>query len=588
MLAAALGAAGPILRLHRVEGTRWLQAALLLAVAAALLEFGLWRSTRRPFAALPVAATLIGAVIAVLTWPWVGRAPGPLVIAGVVLAHLALVGRPRRTGVPAPPAALAVPFVVAAQLTWLRTGSNRGVLAILAVAAVVVAGHGRFPQAMGRVSAGLERMIAGLASFVAAAGLLVVAVPTLYAAGAASRLLARVTRPLRRRTPSAWITRTIPESDVRQDAARPFVSTERPVRRRRSLGGMAAIAAVIVTAWVLVDVRSGNGTGGDAAVPDPGRPDNVLDQIDRLPYSSRPAFAGAPWADELQAEQLAIDLVPDAVTVYRAADHRGDYVNVVDGERTTVDATCSCPVTVLWLFGGSAAFGIGQRDDHTVASQLVRLAAADGVALSVANLGVPGWTVWQEAGAFEQRVEQHPPPDLAVFLDGFNDTLGTITQSAASGRVGAGPTLLDNDEVLAFTDRHLSAAERGGGRSLGVEAARRYRRQMDRIAAVARPAGVATAYFFQPDPFAAPSQLDTIEGIYRYDPDLFERAEVAAALDAAAAELSPDVTDLRALFVDETEPVFGDVVHTNEQGAEAVAGAIYAAIRAEILAAAAD
>ena len=75
----------------------------------------------------------------------------------------------------------------------------------------------------------------------------------------------------------------------------------------------------------------------------------------------------------------------------------------------------------VWFFGGSALFGDGQRDDHTIPSEFARLAEADGIPVEVRNYGRPGVAMWQELQLFEQTVAAGQKPDLVVFYDGFND-----------------------------------------------------------------------------------------------------------------------------------------------------------------------
>ena len=74
----------------------------------------------------------------------------------------------------------------------------------------------------------------------------------------------------------------------------------------------------------------------------------------------------------------------------------------------------------MWFFGGSAAFGAGRRDAHTIPSELVRQAGAEAVALEVHNLAVPATVNWQ-AAMLLLRGWWEDPPDLVVFYDGAND-----------------------------------------------------------------------------------------------------------------------------------------------------------------------
>ena len=59
--------------------------------------------------------------------------------------------------------------------------------------------------------------------------------------------------------------------------------------------------------------------------------------------------------------------------------------HVVDGRRATwrPAVTPGCRPAKVWMFGGSTAFGQGQRDDHTIASELARVAWEDGIAVDV-------------------------------------------------------------------------------------------------------------------------------------------------------------------------------------------------------------
>ena len=66
-------------------------------------------------------------------------------------------------------------------------------------------------------------------------------------------------------------------------------------------------------------------------------------------------------------------------------------------------------------------YGFGQRDQHTIPSELVRLAAADGVALEAHNFGTPAYVNWQGVELFARLLTEREAPDLVVFYDGYND-----------------------------------------------------------------------------------------------------------------------------------------------------------------------
>jgi lysophospholipase L1-like esterase len=308
-----------------------------------------------------------------------------------------------------------------------------------------------------------------------------------------------------------------------------------------------------------------------------------LAAIEAVPYSRRPAYAGVPFADALQEELARVRLVPSPVGQYGVADFDGEYTNVADGERSTLAPSCACPHTELWLTGGSATFGMGQRDSHTTASELVRLAERDSVALTVHNLAVPGWTLWQEyQGVLARLVSGATRPDAVVFVDGYNDTVGTVVSGVVNGPQPDGPTVLDADDVTRFIESLEESGRTVDGRTLGRVAARRYESLRAVIERQLSDLGIHVSYFFQPDALTSPVQRAPVDELYRSIPLLHRRADLDAALETASTALVPEVHDLRHLMDGQPRAVFSDAVHTNEEGARLVAEAVYGVVGAEL------
>ncbi len=134
---------------------------------------------------------------------------------------------------------------------------------------------------------------------------------------------------------------------------------------------------------------------------------------------SEQTFPGEPWGADVIEEQTDLLQTGDDRYGLVNVDRQGRYVNVVDGHRATYEV--DDPDLTVWLFGGSTAYGLGQRDEHTIASNLVREAEADGHRIEVVNFGVSGYANVQEAQVFEDRLAAGERPDVAVFLDGVND-----------------------------------------------------------------------------------------------------------------------------------------------------------------------
>lgn len=303
------------------------------------------------------------------------------------------------------------------------------------------------------------------------------------------------------------------------------------------------------------------------------------------PRAELPAYADSPWGHEYWSDftETSNAYVPYLHSVLRDLHTR--YINSSDGVRRTyrqADAGDDSPV--LWFFGGSTTWGEGQRDNHTIPSEVARLAEDAGLALRVVNFGRRSYVSWQEVLLFEQQLAVSQPPDLVVFLDGANDiaaqlrdpswdpTLSNInlppeapvpapfTQSierhertwtevwadtsaawnlahALSGLFtgdAAGALPAQDDQMDTFVERTISIYGR----------ARRLAR------ALADEHGAQTFSFWQTVP--------------RFEPGT-PVGDVAARLPAGTVDVS-DVFDAIP-----REQIFIDEVHTNEEGARLMA-----------------
>jgi lysophospholipase L1-like esterase len=339
-----------------------------------------------------------------------------------------------------------------------------------------------------------------------------------------------------------------------------------------------------------------------------------------------PAAAGEPWRVQLGAEinQVWAQKRYDPYLGWTMPDIEGKHVHVSDGVRRSWAPTPAGgdPVTVYFL-GGSAMFGLYQRDEHTIPSEVARLAAADGIELRAVNYGRLAYVNWQEVLLLEQLVTRGSAPDLAVFYDGFNEILGQFQ---------LGP----HDEVThleaAEVDRRLGLGQRGGKRPEDEEslpgAARRAWADVSLVHRLGRAAGVLEEPVDDSQPAAPggplwPDQTErpgrrgklaaTIHGrgvdlgrrlassygfetAFFWQPFLYSKrmhpgeeqlrgwlgtdADAWGAADAAArARLDPAVADVSGALDGVRAPVMYDFVHTNELGAKVMARAIYERLR---------
>jgi len=321
------------------------------------------------------------------------------------------------------------------------------------------------------------------------------------------------------------------------------------------------------------------------------------------PFEEDPAFADAPWA-----RSLRIDLLDAwknlefnaAVGGWSMKDVASEYINTADGQRTTVrpPASLGTPLTV-WFFGGSAAFGAGQRDAHTIPSELVGLAARDDIPIEVHNYAVPATVNWQSAMLLVARLEWDRPPDLVVFYDGANDlALQGVLAERGRARSDFPASLVDGevDQLLQerATDREVPDDVLPPGQDrdpddppsaseAGRLVATRYGRGVALVQAQCAAADVPVSFFWQPDlrlknPLS-PADRQALAAVGAED-GIERTRSMTAAVRPALGRLG--VHDLSSVFDSQSEPIFWDTVHTNELGAQLVASAVYEALRPEL------
>jgi lysophospholipase L1-like esterase len=165
------------------------------------------------------------------------------------------------------------------------------------------------------------------------------------------------------------------------------------------------------------------------------------------PRVTVPAFAGEDWAERYFEEMDALEYHYVPFLGPRVDAVEGRYITSERGVRRSYEppGAAGDDAVEVWFFGGSTTWGEGQRDLHTIPSEVARLAEADGVTLRVVNFGERGYTAFQELLLFEQELAARPAPDLAVFYDGQNE-LGTQQQTYEN--LSPQPTVYQLDTVL--------------------------------------------------------------------------------------------------------------------------------------------
>ena len=296
------------------------------------------------------------------------------------------------------------------------------------------------------------------------------------------------------------------------------------------------------------------------------------------------AHRDVPWADEYFDELFPTQFAFDPVLTVRVADHRGQYVNVSDRVRRsyTQSGAADDPTALdVWFFGASALFGQGQRDDHTIVSEVAGLAAESGVPLRATNFGVPSYSAWQDDMLMAQMLSERPPPDIIVTYEGYNDISHTIQPGSrtsvfigfadeveraltdqAADLAGSGGLVEDVVPRTTFTSAENSATVFARAAGLGRD--------------VARAHGIPIAQFLQPSVYTRDLAVDDAT-MANIGSDLEWRDTWAVAWNQARALMAADgVVDLGDSLDEVDEIVYFDDVHTNELGARVVAEAMYA------------
>jgi lysophospholipase L1-like esterase len=496
----------------------------------------------------------------------------------------------------------ALPAAAFATFLWWR-GHRRAAALLGAVTLTVVVLGVAWPRAGAALDRALARLGAaaahGLTVVLAGLAWAVVVVPV----WAVSRLFRySPLDPGWSTTTSVWayVDRSrLRSPDLRPDRPERTGLTElrpSPSTRRRSALRLVPVLVVLVALGVWVVDRRGGNDASVTAIDLTGRGPTVTGEKKDIPdeqlaFNGLPvddyAHEDEPWIGDFMREMLGTNSVPDLIVGARNGEFRGEHLNIVDGRRVTY--TPSDPTIDVWFFGGSTMFGIGQRDDHTIPSVVVKLAEEDGIRIRATNFGVSGDVNWQGTIRFAEALEGDlPEPDLVVFYDGVND------RGLASTRVSEG-----NVDPSVSSRLPVSDAERDQGAetfpdweepAFGPErdeleitlAAEQYGRGVRTARALAAQRDIPIVHVWQPQPFAkAASPAD--EELYRrldFDPRILPASTRTYREIRERSGAEP--LDLSTVFDDVDVPIYFDSSHTNELGARIVATELYERLRSQL------
>jgi hypothetical protein len=170
----------------------------------------------------------------------------------------------------------------------------------------------------------------------------------------------------------------------------------------------------------------------------------VLDATAIVVFSFRPAidhrafadaYHGAAWTLEYFDELAKKNSRWQPYVYWVGAQHTSKYINVDSAgfRKTTGRANgrpdCKHPARIF-MFGGSTMWGIGARDDETIASWVQKMLDARHLCAEVTNMGEDGYVSTQEVLLLAEQIRSGNVPDLAVFFDGYNDVFAAEYNNA--------------------------------------------------------------------------------------------------------------------------------------------------------------
>lgn len=486
----------------------------------------------------------------------------------------------------APPLGL---FVVAVALMLL----GRELAAGIAIGAAVVVGVASFASD-GFVRA-FHRLQRRVAHGVGAGLTFVLMVPVHYLIITPAGLLARLFRVDTLRPTSGadgWQRRSLEHrsrprkgfTDERSTLA-PESRSDRRWRTIRVVAAVLLVEALGVGIFVVIERRA-DPVEEFQGVSGPGPRDSA-------------ALRELPYVDELEAQlgQAAGGGVYTPTQDSSLRDFESRYVNVQNRMRRSYETPLPGEPLDVWFFGGSAMFGFdGQRDGHTIPSEVVRLGEADGRPIRARNYGGPGMTNYQETQLFAQLLVAGERPDLVVFYDGTNDIALQLQNALAHRDVAGEPGQLQSDLIRgAMVAAGISGSEAPPSPLVSANApvpaghvpldrlvedvVNVYRQGIELSIGLGSAYGVPVVHYWQPD-LLTRSPLDPDErdllSIQGMDELIYQSMRAFWARVRAA--LPEGVVDISGAFDQLDVPVLTDIVHVNEDGARAVAAAMYPSI----------
>ena len=378
-----------------------------------------------------------------------------------------------------------------------------------------------------------------------------------------------------------------------------------------------ALVGLSVVAIVAADLVGRVAAAVDERYFDP--PTNQLLADDDL-RASLPAYQGVDYDPGvlLQEVRKSDRTVYEPYTIWKRRPYRGEYTTIdLSGSRRTVGNSESEDALEVWMFGGSAVWGVGAPDHETIPSHMAALLNGKlGIDANVRNLGRRGFVSTQEVIYLMRELQAGRRPDVVAFYNGVNDaaavslwpefpgahvSFDTVRDrfesngedgdfgwfARSTGLYKASRIVLDRvegepferDGIIVYADHDTDS--RPNYRWLAERGIDLWLFNSRVVDALARAYGFTPLMAFQPGLWSTEKPLDpSEESLIASEMEyaglktiMTVRAEMAAVLDERLSD--PQTLDwianLNDLFADTTEPVYIDYVHVTGRGNEIAA-----------------
>jgi hypothetical protein len=338
----------------------------------------------------------------------------------------------------------------------------------------------------------------------------------------------------------------------------------------------------------------------------------ILAAMPRLvdPRSHADLYPAEPWVAQMYAEKVLCGQMRwEPYLYWRRKACSGEYVNVdAMGLRRTWAAPAAPgrrPLRIFF-FGGSAAWGTGARDEHTIPSELAKYLAAAGIYAQVVNYGETGYVSTQSVIALLRELQRGHRPDVALFYIGPNEMLAALAESDVATPLNEEHRrqefdILRRGKQLTVAALRTVAAHSALGRLMRVPAAplastawavrpgtaddlmRALDVNVRTVRALAATYGFGAEFYWEPFLAAKTSRTAYEERMFAQDEPfrgwILKSEERVRRTWAAGG--SDDLVYLGDLFIHTREPRFIDARHTGEAAYREVAEAIGRHLRAD-------